>query len=49
MLQCDAEYGANGSDIFERKCPVCQGASLALQPLEGIVPQPFRQPVRGQA
>ena len=23
--KCGHEYGANGSDIFERKCPSCQG------------------------
>ena len=23
--RCGAEYGANGSDIFQRKCPECQG------------------------
>ena len=22
---CGQTYGANGSDIFERKCPACQG------------------------
>ncbi len=21
---CGKHYGANGSDIFERKCPICQ-------------------------
>ena len=24
-LKCGYVYGANGSDIFERKCPKCQG------------------------
>jgi hypothetical protein len=22
---CEQEYGANGTDIFQRKCPECQG------------------------
>jgi hypothetical protein len=22
---CGHEYGANGSDVFQRKCPRCQG------------------------
>ena len=22
---CDFEYSANGSDLFQRKCPNCQG------------------------
>lgn len=25
--KCRTEYGANGSDIFQRKCPACQGGS----------------------
>ncbi len=24
-LKCDFNYKANGSDIFQRKCPRCQG------------------------
>ncbi len=24
-LKCDFKYKANGSDIFQRKCPRCQG------------------------
>jgi len=24
-LNCDFEYKANGSDIWQRKCPKCQG------------------------
>jgi hypothetical protein len=24
---CGTEYGANGSDIFQRLCPACQGGS----------------------
>ena len=27
---CGHEYGANGSDIFERRCPVCQGGKPGL-------------------
>ncbi len=27
---CMLEYGANGSDIFERKCPNCQGGRPGL-------------------
>jgi len=27
---CGAEYGANGSDIFQRKCPSCQGGADGL-------------------
>jgi hypothetical protein len=27
---CDSEYGANGSDIFQRKCPSCQGGAPGL-------------------
>lgn len=30
---CGHVYGANGSDIFERKCPNCQGGKVGL-PLE---------------
>jgi Zn finger protein HypA/HybF involved in hydrogenase expression len=30
---CSHEYGANGSDIFQRKCPNCQGGAAGL-PLE---------------
>ncbi len=28
--KCDQEYGANGSDIHERKCPNCQGGRPGL-------------------
>jgi hypothetical protein len=28
--RCGYEYGANGSDIFQRKCPDCQGGALGL-------------------
>ena len=27
---CSNEYGANGSDIFQRKCPRCQGGAPGL-------------------
>ena len=27
---CGNVYGANGSDIFERKCPKCQGGEPGL-------------------
>ena len=27
---CGHEYGANGSDIFQRKCPHCQGGAAGL-------------------
>jgi len=27
---CDLEYGANGSDIHERRCPNCQGGRPGL-------------------
>lgn len=27
---CGAEYGANGSDFFQRKCPSCQGGAAGL-------------------
>lgn len=33
VLQCGGcryEYGANGSDIFQRRCPVCQGGRPGL-------------------
>jgi hypothetical protein len=33
VLRCDScghEYGANGSDIFQRKCPACQGGKPGL-------------------
>jgi hypothetical protein len=26
--ECGHEYGANGSDIFQRKCPNCQGGGM---------------------
>lgn len=28
---CGGEYGANGSDIFQRKCPRCQGGKPGLR------------------
>lgn len=33
VLRCRAcahEYGANGSDIFQRRCPRCQGGAPGL-------------------
>ena len=30
-LRCMAQYGANGSDIFQRKCPSCQGGQPGLE------------------
>ncbi len=27
---CGHEYGANGSDIFQRKCPTCQDGADGL-------------------
>jgi hypothetical protein len=29
-VTCGHVYGANGSDIFERKCPNCQGGADGL-------------------
>jgi hypothetical protein len=29
-LLCDHEYGANGTDIFQRKCPKCQGGKPGI-------------------
>ncbi len=28
--KCQTEYGANGSDIFQRLCPKCQGGRSGL-------------------
>ena len=28
--RCEHEYGSNGSDIFQRKCPHCQGGTPGL-------------------
>jgi PHP family Zn ribbon phosphoesterase len=28
--KCETEYGANGSDIFQRLCPKCQGGRPGL-------------------
>ena len=30
-LECGFVYGANGSDIFERKCPNCQGGAKGIE------------------
>jgi hypothetical protein len=27
---CGREYGANGSDLFQRRCPHCQGGAPGL-------------------
>lgn len=27
---CNIQYGANGSDIWQRKCPACQGGLPGL-------------------
>ena len=27
---CNSEYGANGTDIFQRKCPNCQGGKEGI-------------------
>jgi len=32
--ECRANYGANRTDIFQRKCPNCQGGAPGI-PLEG--------------
>lgn len=29
-LECGHEYGANGSDLHERKCPACQGGAVGI-------------------
>ncbi len=31
---CGNKYGANGSDVFQRKCPECQGGAPGL-PFDG--------------
>jgi len=28
--QCGSVYGANGTDVFQRKCPSCQGGSAGI-------------------
>jgi len=28
---CGHEYGANGTDIFQRKCPKCQGGDQGIE------------------
>jgi len=28
---CGYEYGANGTDIFQRKCPQCQGGNPGIE------------------
>lgn len=29
--RCGHEYGANGSDIFQRRCPKCDGGAPGLE------------------
>lgn len=29
-LKCGQKYGANGTDIFQRKCPNCQAGAKGL-------------------
>ncbi len=29
-LKCNHKYGANGTDIFQRKCPNCQGGKPGI-------------------
>lgn len=29
--KCRAEYGVNGSDIFQRRCPQCDGGRPGLE------------------
>jgi predicted Zn-ribbon and HTH transcriptional regulator len=29
-MNCGHEYGANGTDIFQRKCPKCQSGMAGL-------------------
>lgn len=28
---CGHVYGANGTDIFQRKCPACQGGAIGIE------------------
>lgn len=28
--KCETEYGANGSDVFQRRCPKCQAGRPGL-------------------
>ncbi len=30
-LNCGHEYGANGTDIFQRRCPNCQGGLPGIE------------------
>ncbi len=30
-IDCGHTYGANGTDIFERRCPKCQGGSPGIE------------------
>ena len=29
--KCELEYGANGTDVWQRKCPRCQGGRAGLE------------------
>lgn len=31
QLDCGHAYGANGSDIFQRQCPKCQGGEDGIE------------------
>jgi hypothetical protein len=30
-LECGYTYGANGTDVFQRKCPECQGGEPGIR------------------
>jgi hypothetical protein len=30
-VSCGALYGSNGTDVFQRKCPSCQGGAIGLE------------------
>ncbi len=30
-INCGELYGANGTDIFQRKCPACQGGAPGIE------------------
>ena len=36
--ECRLEYGANGSDVFQRKCPRCQGGRPGLPIRRSMTP-----------
>lgn len=31
VSNCGHTYGANGTDIFQRKCPKCQGGNTGIE------------------